>query len=136
MLRVPAVGVPGEVCWVAVRNLREDPSHAEGDGKPRPGVLVRELEDRWLVIGTTSVPRYRDGARRTRIPDHLWSQAYPALHGPGYLWGTKVQYVPHADLGDHIGWAPPELRALAVGPIVNLRQCDRNDFLRYRPDEV
>ena len=47
--------------------------------------------------------------------------AHPALGGrAGYLWGDKVQFVPTADIGDHIGFAAPELRRLSVEPIVNI----------------
>lgn len=54
----------------------------------------------------------------------------------GYLWGDRAHRVPGADIGDHIGWACPELRAMATRPIVNLRPTDRNDFLRLRSDEL
>ena len=63
---------PGEVCWTSVRNLKENPDHASGPGKPRPGILVAPAEDRWMVIGTTTVAHFRDGHPRTRIPPHLW----------------------------------------------------------------
>ena len=136
MLQVPALQLPGEICWVAVRNLRENPDHAEGDGKLRPGILVGRRLDRWLVIGTTSVGTYLDGSPRVRIPDELWAGALPALYGGGYLWGSRVQHLPREDIGHHIGWAPPELRAFAVAPISNLSMTERNAFLRLRPDEL
>ncbi len=122
-MKFPAMLWPGEICWTAIRNLREDPSHAaeHGLGKERPGILVAPSGSRWLVIGTTTRSTFADGSPRTRIPAEEWEAAHPALGGrAGYLWGDKVQFVPTADIGDHIGFAAPELRRLSVEPIVNI----------------
>ena len=111
---------PGEICWVAVRNLRENPAHAaeHGAGKERPGILVAPSRDRWLVIGTTTNATFIDGAPRTRIPAEHWEAVHRALgRRAGFLWGNRVQFVPITDVGDHIGFASPELRRLA--PIIH-----------------
>lgn len=135
-MEFPAFMQPGEVCWTSVRNLKENPEHASGPGKPRPGILVAPAEDRWMVIGTTTVAHFRDGNPRTRIPPHLWEDVMHRLYGAGYLWGHKVQFVPNDDLGTHIGWASPELRAFAIEPIDNIHdQQVRERFLRLRADE-
>ena len=127
---------PGEVCWTSVRNLKENPDHAVGPGKPRPGILVAPASDRWMVIGTTTVAHFRDGSPRTRIPPNLWEEVMHRLYGAGYLWGHNVQFVPHDDIGTHIGWASPKLRGFAIEPIDNIHdQQVREDFLRLRPDE-
>lgn len=131
-MKFPAMLWSGEICWTAIRNLREDPTHAAdyGPGKERPGILVAQHEDRWLVIGTTTKGTFAAGAPRTRIPAEYWENAHPALgHRGGYLWGDKVQYVPRADIGEHIGFASPELRLLAAAPIVNLSASMRVAFL-------
>lgn len=123
---------PGEICWTAIRNLREDPSHAaeHGLGKERPGILVATSGSRWLVIGTTTKSTFSDGSPRTRIPAEHWEAAHPALRGrAGYLWGDKVQFVPTADIGDHIGFAAAELRSLGIEPIVNIDATTRAAFL-------
>lgn len=123
---------PGEICWTAIRNLREDPSHAaeNGPGKERPGILVAASGSRWLVIGTTTKGTFADGSPRTRIPAEYWEVAHPALGGrAGYLWGDKVQFVPTADIRDHIGFAAAELRSLSIEPIVNIDATTRAAFL-------
>jgi hypothetical protein len=123
---------PGEICWTAIRNLREDPSHAAelGLGKERPGILVAPTGSRWLVIGTTTKSTFADGSPRMRIPAGHWEAAHPPLGGrAGYLWGDKVQFVPTSDIGDHIGTASPELRRLAMAPLVNTDAATRAAFL-------
>lgn len=131
-MKFPAVLWPGEICWTAIRNLREDPSHAAEHslGKERPGILVAPSGSRWLVIGTTTKSTFADGLPRTRIPAQQWEAAHPALGGrAGYLWGEKVQFVPTADIGGHIGFASPELRSLSIEPIVNVDATTRAAFL-------
>jgi hypothetical protein len=91
----------------------------------------------WVVIGTTGHDRFGSGAGRTRIPSELWEDHYPNLPlRPGHLWGDRAQWVAEADVVEHIGWAPPALRALAARPIVNLRPSDRNAFLRLTSAEL
>lgn len=133
---IAALKVPGEICWVGVRNPIEDADHAVGDAKFRPAILLRPEGQSWVVIGTTSRQTFASGAERERIPSELWERAHPALpQRPGYLWGDKATWVRSDDIGDHIGWAPPLLRALAVRTLRNLSPQQRNDFLRLRPDE-
>jgi len=137
-MRMPPLLNVGEVCWVAVRNMVENPEHASGEGKDRPAILGWKTSDgRWGVIGTTTRSTYQDGTPRVRIPKELWEDVYPELGDrPGYLWGDRAPVVVAADIHDHIGWAPPELRALAARPITNMTQSLKNDFLRLRPDEL
>lgn len=138
-MKVPALLWPGEICWTTVRNLREDASHAaeHSQGKPRPGILVGQSGERWLVIGTTSKDAFADGSPRVRIPSDQWEDAHPSLpRRAGYLWGSKLQYVPVADIGDHIGSASPALRALSIRDIENIDQASREEFGRLRPDET
>lgn len=73
---------------------------------------------------------FADGSPRTRIPEEHWEAAHPALgRRAGYLWGDKIQFVPTVDIGDHIGFASPELRRLSIGPIVNIDAATRAAFL-------
>lgn len=136
-MKIPALGQPGEICWVGVRNPIENPDHATGDPKYRPAILIRPSNDGWLVIGTTSHRIFANGEARQRIPVELWEAMFPSLpRRAGYFWGTKATWVVTSDVGDHIGWAPPELRALAVRDLANVTRSERNDFLRLRPEEL
>jgi hypothetical protein len=136
---VPALGIAGEICWVAVRNPLENPDHSvdSGPGKPRPAILAWPVNHRWAVIGTTTLSSYGNGSPRMRIPPELWEHAHRSLGGrPGYLWGEKAPVVVARDVGDHIGWASAQLRAFAIRPITNVRPTDRSNFLRLRADEL
>jgi hypothetical protein len=135
---MPPMFTVGEICWVAVRNLIENPEHATGDGKDRPAILSWKTPlDRWGVIGTTTNSTYADGKPRVRIPPHLWEDAHPALgHRPGYLWGVRAAVVIATDVHDHVGWASPELRAIAIRHVINATPAQKNDFRRLRPDEL
>lgn len=138
-MRMPAMLWPGEICWTTVRNHREDPTHSaeHGAGKPRPGILVCQSGKTWLVIGTTSKDRFADGTPRVRIPSEHWEDLHPGLpRRAGDLWGRKVQFVPVADIGEHIGTASPALRALSVRDIENLDRNSCDEFARPRPDEI
>ncbi len=133
---IPALRSPGEICWVGIRNPIENPDHRMGEPKLRPAILIRPQDDGWVVIGTTSRPLFASGASRSRIPADLWEEAYQSMpHRAGYLWGSRAPWVPVEDIGDHIGWAPPQLRAFAVRGLENVCQKDRNTFLRLRADE-
>lgn len=137
MLSVPSILVPGEVCWIAIRNLIEQPEHATDAGKPRPAILLDRLQDgRWRVIGATTSSRYRDGTDRSRIPARLWEEKFAAIFRAGYLWSDRPAVVPSTDISTHLGWACPELRAFATRPMSSLTPASRNNFLRLRPDEL
>jgi len=56
--------------------------------------------------------------------------------GESYLWGGRPVVIAAADIVEHIGWAPPELRALFVRNQPTLDPAVRRDFLRLRADEV
>jgi hypothetical protein len=132
---MPPLGQPGEICWMAIRNLIENPDHAVGPGKERPGILFDRLNDgRWRVIGTTSKAFYATGTPRTRIRADLWEASLP-LYKPGYLWGGKIAVIPNSDIGDRIGFANPELRAIASRQVVGITPTERNQFLRLQPGE-
>jgi hypothetical protein len=134
---IPALKRPGETCWVGVRNPIENPDHATGEPKLRPAILVRLQGDGWVVIGTTSRATYSSGTPRLRIPSDLWEDAHPGLpRRAGYLWGSTAPWVRSEDVGSHIGWAIPPLRAFAVRHAENVAPKDRNAFLRLRPDEL
>jgi hypothetical protein len=134
---VPALLQAGEICWVGVRNPKENPDHADGEPKFRPAILFKPSDEGWVVIGTTSHNKYESGDPRIPIPSELWEDVHPGLpRRPGFLWGDKAPWVQIEDIGSHIGWASPPLRALAARNLGNVRQPEKNTFLRLRPDEL
>jgi hypothetical protein len=99
--------VPGEVVIAEVSNPLENPACT---GKPRPVVLVRRERGHWLVMGLTSKATYRDGVPRVPVPN---ARAV-GLHGPGYLWGSRLTRISVLDLRIHIGWADAALTASLI----------------------
>jgi hypothetical protein len=94
---------PGEVVWVKCRNPLEDP---DSEGKWRPMVLVRRVGAHWMAAGLTSGSRYADGTPRVAVIQPNWA-GLRGMHS--YLWGENLTKVSTLDVGNHIGWAHPEL---------------------------
>jgi hypothetical protein len=134
---VPALLQVGEICWIGVRNPVQNPDHADNQPKFRPAILFKSSGGGWVVIGTTSHATYESGEARTRIPSELWDGVHPGLpRRRGYLWGEKAPWVQTDDIGSHIGWASPPLRALAARDVRNVTELEKNNFLRLRQDEL
>ena len=101
-----AEGKPGEVVTARIRNPLEDPS---SQGKARPAVLHHLDGGRWVVMGLTTWSRYANGMPRPAVPN-------PGACGlsrsrASFLWG-RATWVSVLDVGDHLGYADPELLAL------------------------
>ena len=140
MVDVPPLGTPGEIVWVQVRAPKLRPSTATGESKFRPGMLVGQVaDDRWMVVGLTTLSQYADGKPRTQIPPHLWRPLIdqcPRLgHKTSYLWGGDAVIVPASDLGFRIGFAGPELRALIMSSVSNVPMSLRSAVLRLTDEE-
>lgn len=96
----------GMAVTAAVRNLRE----AETDGvtastKYRPAIIVVQRDgESWGVIGLTTNATYSDGKPRLPIP--AW-QSF--LREQGFIWSTRIAFVPPVDIRSVLGTAPPEL---------------------------
>ena len=113
-----AAGKPGEVVWANCGHPLEDDSSA---GKWRPMVLVRRTGANWAAVGLTTNPRFGDGQARAAIPNPRWA----GLSGPGYIWGENLTRISVLDIGDHIGWAHPQL-VEAIERHVRLNNADRD----------
>jgi len=96
---------PGEIVTARVANPLENQATK---GKVRPVILVRREGARWLVMGLTTRPRFANGTPRTRVPN-------PKRCGlgdePSFIWG-RATWICALDVGDHIGNADDDLRAL------------------------
>jgi hypothetical protein len=113
-----AAGKPGEVVWANCGHPLED---GISTGKWRPMVLVRRSGGHWVAVGLTTNPRFMDGQARTPIPNPRWA----GLSGPGYIWGENLTRISVLDIGDHIGWAHPQLIE-AIHHHVRLNDADRH----------
>jgi hypothetical protein len=94
---------PGEVVWVKCGHPLEDP---DSIGKWRPMVLVRRVGCHWMAAGLTSQAHFADGTPRVAVIQPRWAGL---RRGESYLWGENLTRVATLDVGDHIGWAHPEL---------------------------
>jgi hypothetical protein len=121
----------GELTWASVRNPLENRASV---GKDRPVVVVEREGGHYRTVGLTTRTQYRDGGARVAIPN----PRRVGLSGPGFLWGNKLTNVSSMDLGDHIGWADPEL-AEAVIELAGLdgeaAERLREAARRHHPDE-
>lgn len=102
MTHQPATDRTGELTWAAVRNPLENRASI---GKSRPVVIVDREDGHYRTMGLTTLSHYSDGGARTPIPN----PKSVGLSGRGFLWGNKLTNVSSMDIGDHIGWADPEL---------------------------
>jgi hypothetical protein len=98
---------PGEIVIARVSNPLENRTTK---GKARPAVLIRRDGARWLVMGLTTRPHFANGTPRTPVPN-------PKRCGLGehasFLWG-RATWICALDVGDHIGTADADLRALVA----------------------
>lgn len=98
----------GEVVTASVMNPHENRCSR---GKPRPVILVREVEGHFEVMGLTTSPSYATGVDRTPVPD---PEAL-GLGPPSYFWGNKLTRVSRMDIGDHIEWIDTaSIKAMSV----------------------
>jgi hypothetical protein len=116
---------PGEVCWVKCRNPLEDRTSI---GKWRPMVLVRRVGASWMAVGLTSRSHYASGVARVAVIQPRWAGL---RGGPSFIWGENLTRVDALDIGDHIGWAHPELLG-QIKELVRLNAADR-DSLGFEP---
>jgi hypothetical protein len=114
--------LPGEIVWANCGHPLEDNSSA---GKWRPMVLVRRTDAHWAAVGLTTNPRFGDGSGRPPVPNPRWA----GLRGAGYLWGENLTRISILDIGDHIGWAHPQLIEL-IEQHVRLNDADREALHR------
>lgn len=121
----------GELAWASVRNPLENRASV---GKDRPVVILDREAGHYRTMGLTTRSHYQDGGRRVSVPD----PTRVGLSGPGFLWSDKVTNVSVVDIGDHIGWASPEL-AEAVITLAGLEgeaaERFREAARRHHPDE-
>ena len=139
-MRFPALLHPGEIAWIGVRAPILKPETATGDPKLRPAMILGEVSpDRYMVVGLTSLPHYKDQRPRTAIPAELWApvaECNSHLFRQPYLWGGSAPVVDKADIVEHIAYASPELRAFILSSVSNVPPSLRSTVLRLRRDEL
>ena len=139
-MRFPALLHPGEIAWIGVRAPILKPETATGDPKLRPAMILGEVSpDRYMVVGLTSLPHYRDKRPRTAIPAELWApvaECNSHLFRQPFLWGGAAPVVDKADIVEHIAYASPELRAFILSSVSNVPPSLRSSVLRLRRDEL
>jgi hypothetical protein len=84
-------------------------------------VLVRRVGGHWMAAGLTSQAHHSDGTARVAVIEPRWAGL---RSGPSYLWGENLTKVSVLDVGEHIGWAHPELIS-QIEDAVRLNAADR-----------
>lgn len=139
-MRLPALLHPGEIAWIGVRAPVLKPETATGETKLRPAMILGEVSPgRFMVVGLTSLPHYKDKRPRTAIPAELWApvaECNSHLFRQPYLWGGSAPVVDKADIVEHIAYASPELRAFILSSVSNVPPSLRSNVLRLRRDEL
>jgi hypothetical protein len=139
-MRFPALLHPGEIAWIGVRAPILKPETATGEPKLRPAMILGEVSPgRFMVVGLTSLPHYKDKRPRTAIPAELWApvaECNSHLFRQPYLWGGSAPVVDKVDIVEHIAYASPELRAFILSSVSNVPPSLRSNVLRLRRDEL
>lgn len=127
----------GQVCWAAVRNPKENPSHSVGVGKDRPVIVASVERHSATVIGTTTLREFQNGTPRERIPYDLWEGRYRGqIEGAGYFWGGRPARLPGSDISGQVGTAPTRLRMLAACSVSDLAPGALIDLVTAGLDET